>query len=94
MPDLSPIGPASLGPVPRDIRRDQAAMRTPAAPSARFADRVELSDRARYLARLNELPPVRPRVVDEIRQAIAEGTYLTDEKLDGAIERLFEDLAD
>jgi negative regulator of flagellin synthesis FlgM len=59
------------------------------------ADRVELSDRARlapeFTSRLGDDAHVKR--IAEIRQAIAQGTYETQEKLATAIERLLSKLA-
>lgn len=96
MPDVSSIGHGSVGPI------DRAA--TPAsAPSERHGrngvaeprstDRVELSDIARFKDRLRELPDVRVDRVEQIRQAIVDGSYESEAKLDVAIQRLLEDLA-
>ena len=101
MADISSIGQGSVGPLNRsdsptsnhetqrrqrldDIRRDD-----------RRGDRVELSDHARYLARLKEADgatPARQQRIEEIRQSIADGTYDTPQRLDAAIERLLDDL--
>ena len=58
----------------------------------RDADRVDLSETARFLTRLNELPDVREGLVERIKAEIAAGTYESDEKIDAAIEKLYEDL--
>lgn len=96
MPDISSIGPGSLGPIHRSnghanhangvARHDAAAERS--------SDRVELSDHARFLNRIRELPAVRTDKVESIRNAIENGQYETDDKLDVAIDRLLEDLVD
>ena len=75
---------------------DRSASRTPAQtqPTSpnRPSDRVELSDRARYLSKLSSLPEVRQDLVDRIRQEISSGQYETPEKLDDAISSLLDDL--
>ena len=55
-------------------------------------DRLEISDAARVAARLNEVPDIRQDRVAEVRAAIADGTYETDEKLDLAIDRLLDEI--
>ena len=55
------------------------------------ADRVELSDVARWLDGLRQLPEVRHDRVTQVRQQIADGTYDTDERLDRALERFLDD---
>lgn len=75
---------------------DRSAARAPSkAPSPSYerpSDRVELSDRARYLSKLSSLPEVRQDLVDRIRNEIASGQYETPEKLDQAISGLLDDL--
>ncbi len=55
-------------------------------------DTVQISFTAQMLAKLHDLPDVRTEKVAAIRQAIADGTYDVDSKLDVAIERMLEDL--
>lgn len=56
-------------------------------------DTVEISDVAKYLGEIKKLPEVRQDKVDSIRQAIADGSYTTDDKLDTVVSGLLEDLA-
>lgn len=58
----------------------------------RAPDRVELSDRGRYLAQLAAMPAVRTELVDSIRASLAAGTYETDEKLETTLDALAYDL--
>jgi negative regulator of flagellin synthesis FlgM len=62
-------------------------------PPSRGDDRVELSDRALWLSKLRETPSVRQDVVDRVRGPIARGTYETNDRIEGAIDKLLEDLA-
>jgi hypothetical protein len=55
------------------------------------ADRVELSDVARYLDAIRQFPEVRLDRVATVRQQIADGIYDTDERLDQALDRFLED---
>jgi negative regulator of flagellin synthesis FlgM len=66
----------------------------PQAPPASGAiqDELEISDAARLLAQVSEIPDVRQERVDRIRAEIAAGTYETEEKLQIAIERLLEEI--
>lgn len=57
----------------------------------RASDRVELSGLDGIMAKL-KTNDIRHDKVAAIRQQIAEGTYETPEKLDGAIEKLMDDL--
>jgi len=72
-------------PAPRAAAREEARTERP-------SDRVDISDRARYLSKLSSLPDVRQELVDRVRKEIAEGTYETPEKLDQALASLIEDL--
>jgi len=99
MADIASIGTGSVGPVQRTSSpstspdlRDRAADVSSTRPSSQLGDRVELSDRARLLGRLRDLPDVRADRVREIRDAIADETYLTSEKLDVAVGRLLDDI--
>jgi negative regulator of flagellin synthesis FlgM len=78
-----------------------AAVSSVAAPSqarsidstagASATDSVELSDTARLYANLPD-QPIRADKVAEIRQQLADGSYLHPDKLDAAVEGLFRDL--
>lgn len=97
MSDILPIGPALNGPVHRaSLNGHPTGLRefieTP--PSEQPADRVELSERARYLDRLHELPPTRREKVDRLRDAIAAGQYPSDDEVQLALDRLIDDLVD
>ena len=62
-------------------------------PPDRPGDRVEVSDHARHLDQLRHVDGARIERVEEIRAAIAEGRYETNDKLDQAIDGLLDDLA-
>jgi anti-sigma28 factor (negative regulator of flagellin synthesis) len=96
MPDISAVGHGSVGPVDRtstlDTRIEPTVRHADHGRSSRSSDRVELSDHARMLSRLNEPPASQRGRVEQIRESIADGTYETDEKLGLAIERMIEEL--
>lgn len=54
-------------------------------------DTVDLSGRARLLDALRSQPDYRPDVVERVKAEIEQGTYLTDEKLDQALDALLND---
>jgi anti-sigma28 factor (negative regulator of flagellin synthesis) len=56
------------------------------------SDAVELSDTARQQIERGGGVPVRAELVERVRAEIAAGTYLTDDKLDAAVNRLREAL--
>jgi negative regulator of flagellin synthesis FlgM len=66
----------------------------PAEPeySAPIQDELEISDAARLVDQIRELPEIRQHRVDEIRAQIAAGTYETDEKLEIALGRLLDEI--
>ncbi|MBT8486228.1 MAG: flagellar biosynthesis anti-sigma factor FlgM [Phycisphaerales bacterium] len=101
MADISSIpnhAQSSVGPLERagsvSSRREAEPTNRPAAPPVRPGDRVELSDHARYLDQLREAPPIRVDQVTSIRSEIENGTYVTDAKLDQAIDALIRDLVE
>lgn len=63
-----------------------------AAARTQRTDRAEISEQARLLGKLRDVPPLRQEKIDAIRQQIDDGTYETEDKLQVAIERLLEDL--
>lgn len=67
-------------------------MHTEPKPPNPVGDRVELSEHAQLVARLQALPEVRLELVDQARKAIDDPGYLTDERLNAAIELLLEDI--
>ena len=53
-------------------------------------DEVEISAAGKMLERLSETPEARAERLAQIKQAIQNGDYDTDAKLDAALERMFE----
>ena len=53
-------------------------------------DETEDEAHRRFLKIARELPTVRLQRVMEIRRKIADGSYLTDEKIQGTVDRLLE----
>lgn len=51
-------------------------------------DQVEISDDARLLHKIAQLPDIRTDKVLQIKQAIAQGTYESNEKLNIALDEL------
>ena len=92
MADIAPIPPAGATARTHEAgpKRSQAA--APAA-ATRPADRVDLSDQSRLLSRLASLPDIRQDLVDRVKAEIAAGNYVTDDKIEVAVDGLLEDLA-
>jgi hypothetical protein len=61
-------------------------------PPDKPADEVEISEAARRMAALSQVPGVRMELVQRVREEILSGTYETPEKWDVALPRLLEDL--
>ena len=86
-------GPANLGgaePV-RDVKASQGKA-IEGTRSVSRPDTVEISEMARFLEKLARLPEIRQDKVDAVKRQIADGTYMTPNKLENAIDNLLEDL--
>ena len=59
---------------------------------ARSSDRVEISRVSQYLSQLRAEPQERTDLIDRVKGEIANGTYLTDEKLEQAADQLLDDI--
>ncbi len=94
MAEIPSIGPGSVGPINRAAALGAAYRITKdlQTRSELIGDRVELSRHAVLLDRLRQLPDVRTDLVAEVRDAIADGSYETDDKLTAAVEGLLPDL--
>jgi anti-sigma28 factor (negative regulator of flagellin synthesis) len=94
MSDISSIGSGglgSVGPVNRTSLHPAQANGTPrleASFESAAVDRVEVSESARWLDVLRRLPEVRLDRIAQLRQAIDDGAYDSDDKLDVALDRL------
>ncbi len=84
------IDTSPAAPVARRATGDSGS--APSQTLTRPSDRVELSERARYLSKLASLPSVRTDVVDRVKREIANGTYETDAKIDGAVQGVLDEL--
>ncbi len=94
MTEISSIGHGSVGPINRAAPTSayQATEKPSLDGEPVAGDRVELSRHALLLDRLRQLPDVRTNLVNDVRTAISDGTYETDEKLNAAVARVLEDL--
>jgi negative regulator of flagellin synthesis FlgM len=57
-----------------------------------IADRLELSGVQQYLSVLKSQSGVRADLVASVRDQIEKGTYITEDKIDAAVEGLLNDL--
>lgn len=91
MSDIAPLN----GPSAASSYLPSGRIERPAVAStdvSRGSDQIELSDTAKILAKLADLPEVREDLVARVKAEIADGKYETPEKLDAAIEGLAQDL--
>ncbi|PCJ58441.1 MAG: flagellar biosynthesis anti-sigma factor FlgM [Planctomycetota bacterium] len=56
------------------------------------SDSVSVSSEAQFLNALSKVPDVREAKIAEIKQAIDNGSYVSDDNLDKALDNLLEDL--
>ncbi len=59
---------------------------------ARIGDRAEISEAARLLSQLGDVPDVRMEKVGPLKELIAAGNYETPQRIEAAVERLLEEL--
>ncbi len=57
------------------------------------SDTVEISDTARYLSEIKNLPDVRTEKVQAARDSIAAGTFETPARINGTVASLAEELS-
>ncbi len=81
-------GPQPISP-PHTSRVSRPTIPSQSAP---ITDEVQISDAARLVEQVNQVPDIRQDRVDAIRARIAAGTYETDAKLDIALDRLLDEI--
>jgi len=81
-------GPHASG-APHGPRPPQTTFRPEAAP---IADEVDISEAARLVEQVREMPDLREDRIEAVRRQIAAGTYETRDKLNVAIERLLDEI--
>ena len=70
----------------------RAAQPTTAAPATSIGDRLDISEAGQIAGQLAELPEIRSERVAELRSAILNGTYETEEKRGVALDRLLDEI--
>ncbi|MGA2031936.1 MAG: flagellar biosynthesis anti-sigma factor FlgM [Thermoguttaceae bacterium] len=70
----------------------RAAEPAAAAGSSPIHDEVQISDAARLVEQVQQLPDIRQDRVAAIRAQIAQGTYETPQKVSGAVEHLLDEI--
>jgi negative regulator of flagellin synthesis FlgM len=66
---------------------------TGASSSVNTTDELQLSPAAQMAGKLSEIPDIRWDRVNSIRSAIADGTYMSDDKMNVALDRLLDEIA-
>ncbi len=100
MSEISAIGNTVVGSVKSTAPTSPVAPTNPvevAAPAVdttgvTVSDRVEFSQEAQMLEKIQELPDVRQDRIDALKDAIASNTYLTEDKLHLAIDRMIDEV--
>jgi anti-sigma28 factor (negative regulator of flagellin synthesis) len=92
MTEINPIGRTAPTTVTSSARPAGDAADTSAPAPTRGSDKAEFSPVAKYLSMLQAMPAVRQDLVHTVKGQIANGTYETPQKIDGAIDNLAEDL--
>ncbi len=89
---ISPIG--SNSPIMR-LQGSKAVSDTQGSQdvSRSASDTVEISDSARYLSEIKNLPDIRSEKVQAARDSIAAGTYETPNRINGTVDRLLAELS-
>lgn len=87
-------GLSPLKKTPEDKRLDEKAGVAGDKPAGTEdgQDAVEISYEARLMQKVRNMPDVRADKIRRIKEEIASGTYITQEKLDAALEKLLQDL--
>ena len=92
MTDIPPINGTGKVNVPLPSGQTAPHRRAETPPSEIPPDRVEISEVAQVLSTLEPNTAVRAEKVAEVREAIAQESYLTDEKIAVTVDRLLEAL--
>lgn len=66
---------------------------SPSGGGSQVSDQLDLSPSATFVDQARNLPDVRLDRVQQLRAAIAEGSYETDQKLNAALDRLLDEIA-
>jgi len=86
-------GPGGVsGPGRIDLHRIQAQQPVEINSSGQVGDRAEISDVARLLNKLSEVPDIRADRVAELRELIASGRYETPERISRTVDKILEEI--
>lgn len=90
--DVRGIGSVSATPSVRSVGGSPAARDVKASPVSAPRDELSISSAGKMLDQLSQNSDVRAERIAQIKEAIANGTYDTDEKLEAALSRMFDAL--
>ena len=86
-------GPGGIsGPNRLEPHHVPEASHDPTSELSHISDRVEISEQARLLEQLSQVPTVRIEKVEELRRLIESGEYETPEKIEVAVTKLMDEL--
>ena len=71
----------------------RAAGSTAAPTASGIGDRLDISEAGQIAGRLADVPDIRADRVQELRAAILDGSYETEDKLSTALDRLLDEIA-
>ena len=71
----------------------RAAGPTAAPAASSIGDRLDISEAGQIAGRLADVPDIRADRVQELRAAILDGSYETEDKLSTALDRLLDEIA-
>ena len=91
--DVSGIGSVSGGVPTRAVSPTTSVSQPSTASSVESPrDQLEISSAGKMLDRLSETPEVRAERLANIKEAIENGAYDTDEKLEAALSKMFDSI--
>ena len=90
--DVRGVGSVSATPSIRPQSVNAAPLPTKGSPVSAPRDELQISKAGQMLDQLSQNSDVRSERIAQIKEAIANGTYDTDEKLEAALSRMFESL--
>jgi negative regulator of flagellin synthesis FlgM len=87
------FGPAHVhGAQPLNAPHTSRVSQTPQSGSSPIQDELSISDAARAVDQVGQVPDMRSDRIQQIRAQIADGTYETPQKLDVALGRLLDEI--
>ncbi len=76
----------------KSLREEKADSATRSGTISDKADKINFSDRGKILSLLAAVPETRYNKIEEVREKVSSGSYLSDEKIKSALKKLIQDL--